>query len=340
MVVNLLIFLSYATPWTKACTVVAVGKHAALNGGALIAHTTDAGGGAVDLRLVRVPARSHKKHSERPVLHVKLSYPRVVTMDRGPHYEPDLNLNQTVMPPMGSIPQVASTFGYFEQDYGIMNQVQLTIGESTCAAKTVGWPRDLPYGYNLFNVAELTRVALERCDSARCAIQTMGDLAVQHGFYGDHPGDPANPGYGGSAESVAIGDKYGEAWVFHVLTGKGNSSAIWAAQRVPDDQVAAVANGFIIRQMDLNDPDNFMASPNVTTLAEEMGWWEFDRDGPFDFTFAYGYASKPLYIGRRIWRVFDLIAPSLQLDSTLGSHPQFPTYPFSVTRTRSWILHK
>lgn len=30
----------------------------------------------------------------------------------------------------------------------------------------------------------LTELALERCDSARCAIETMGSLAERHGFYG------------------------------------------------------------------------------------------------------------------------------------------------------------
>lgn len=49
---------------------------------------------------------------------------------------------------------------------------------------------------------------------------------------------------------------------------------------------------------------------------------------------AYGYADKvavgPLYTGRRVWRVFDVLAPSLRLDARLGSFSQYPTYPFSV----------
>ena len=76
------------------------------------------------------------------------------------------------------------TYAYFDQDYAIMNEVGLIMGESTCAAKTVGWStKEYSYGYNLFSIHELSKVAMERCATARCAIQLMGDLAVEHGFY-------------------------------------------------------------------------------------------------------------------------------------------------------------
>lgn len=32
------------------------------------------------------------------------------------------------------------TYGYFDQNYGLTNEVGLAIAESTAAAKTVGWP--------------------------------------------------------------------------------------------------------------------------------------------------------------------------------------------------------
>lgn len=35
-----------------------------------------------------------------------------------------------------------------------------------------------------FNMHSLMEIALERCDTARCAILTMGNLAYKHGFYG------------------------------------------------------------------------------------------------------------------------------------------------------------
>jgi len=65
-------------------------------------------------------------------------------------------------------------------------------------------------GEALFWSSELMRVALERCKTARCAIQTMGDLGVKYGFYGE------DPGVGGAGESLAVTDRQ-ETWVFHIL---------------------------------------------------------------------------------------------------------------------------
>ncbi|OQR93418.1 peptidase [Achlya hypogyna] len=315
----------------SACTVIVAGKDATVDGSVLVSHTEDTGVGTVDLRIVRVPAMDHAPESNRSVFRsVRPGYPRIVTMDRGPHYQPVDG--QALSEPVGHVPQVAHTYAYFDLDYALINEVQLSMGESTCAAKTVGWVRGTPGGHNLFSINELTKIALERCDSARCAVQTMGDLAVEHGFYNDFNGNLTHPSFMSSGESIAVGDKYGEAWIFHVLTGPGNASAVWAAQRVPDDHVSAIANGFVIRQMDLSDPTRFLASANVQSFAKEMGWW---RHGPFDFTAAYAYEEPsspllPLYVGRRLWRIFDVAAPSQGFKPELAHHATVPTYPFSI----------
>ncbi|CAH0517049.1 unnamed protein product [Peronospora belbahrii] len=316
---------------------IAVGRNATVDGSTLVAHTDDAGFGTGDLRMVYVPAQKYEKGAMRYVYNVQPGYPRLVTNERGPEYKPK-NEQEEIMTPLGEIPQVLHTYGYFEQDYGFMNEVQLSIGESTSGARTVGWPMDAgSHGHNMFGIGELTRVALERCDSARCAIQTMGDLATKYGFFSEDSGDPENPEYVNAAETLGIADRYGEVWVFHVLTGPQNASAVWAAQRVLDTHVVVVANGFVIREMDLDDPDRFMASNNVHSFAEEMGWWK-PKQGKFDFTAVYATPTpdpvRPLYVGRRMWRVFDLVAPSLQLDSRLGYYPEFSTYPFSVEPDR------
>ncbi|OQR96490.1 peptidase [Thraustotheca clavata] len=321
--------------FTSACTVIGITHGASVDGSSLLAHTDDAGGGTADVRLIRVPAMEFEPGTLREVFNVYGGYPRIVSKQRGKLYMP--TPDHDVMKPLGYIPQVNKTFAYFDQDYGMMNEVSLSIAESTCAAKTVGWPSDVPYGYNMMGIGELTKVALERCESARCAIQTMGDLAVKYGFYSEDSGNPNFPGYSDSAEALGISDRFGEMWIFHVLTGPKNASAVWAAQRVPDGHVTAVANTFAIRNMDLNDTENFMASSNVVSFAEEMGWYNASH-GPFDFTAAYGPemikgfsdSLLALYSGRRLWRIFDYFVPSLKLNSTLGWQAKQHTYPFSA----------
>lgn len=48
-----------------------------------------------------------------------------------------------------------------------------------------------------------------------------------------------------------------------MLADDTGASAVWAAQRVPDDHITAVANQFVIGELDLNDPTNFMASGEI-----------------------------------------------------------------------------
>jgi len=323
------------------CTIIAVGRKATVDGTAFVAHTDDAGGDASDVRLVRVPAMDHERGAQRPVYAFEPGYPRLVSAHRGPQYAP--KEGQTPFKPLGFIPQVAHTFGYFDANYGLTNEVGLSLAESTASAKTVGWPRSLPYGKCLFDISELSKVALERCATARCAIATMGDLAVAHGFYSNFNGEPEDPSYEDSAEILAVGDRTGEVWIFHVMTGPHGASAVWAAQRIPEDTVLAAPNTFIIRTIDFSDTHNFMYSQNMRGFAADMGWWNASR-GPFDFTDVFTDPKPvpvvPLYDGRRMWRIYDLVAPSLQLDSRLGYliRPGRPVYPFSVRPDRKLRL--
>jgi hypothetical protein len=83
------------------------------------------------------------------------------------------------------------------------------------------------------------QVALERATTARQAIQIMGDLAVELGFYAaDWSGGDRSKGEGG--EGLTVIDKT-EAWVFHVLCDDTGASAVWAAQRLEPDHVSSYA---------------------------------------------------------------------------------------------------
>ena len=81
-------------------------------------------------------------------------------------------------------------------------------------------------------------VALERSKSAREAIQIMGDLATELGFYAAATGPTVSvqESQGEGGEGLTVIDKH-EAWVFHVSGDDTGTSAVWVAQRVPDGHV-------------------------------------------------------------------------------------------------------
>ncbi|CAJ1397073.1 unnamed protein product [Effrenium voratum] len=335
----------------EACSIVAVGKDASATGYPIVSHSDDSGPSTTDVRLVRVPRRKWPKGSKRKLYEWHIPYPRMAAEDLAPEYAP--TKGQEVFPAIGELDQVEETWGYWDTEYGMQNEWGLSIGESTGTGMTVGWATTKPWGHCRVGIEDLTKLAMERCKTARCAVQLMGDIAVQEGFFSADSGSPDAPAYGGSSEALVVVDaEPGDMWVFNVLTGKHNASAIWAAQRLPSDHVAAVGNSFTIRSLDLNDPENNLFSPGVTSLAEEMGWWqpsEAKFPGDFDFFGAYGYEPNKdntppgqldstrnllsYYSGRRMWRIFSLLSPEegAKLDPNLGNLPKTKNpYPASV----------
>jgi len=93
--------------------------------------------------------------------------------------------------------------------------------------------------------------------------------------------------------------------------GPLEKGAVWAAVRIPDDHVGISANIPRISEINLNDPDHYLASDNVFELAQEMGWYTPEKDKPFKFWKAYS-GRKPFAI--REYFVFNELAPSLKLD--------------------------
>jgi dipeptidase len=283
LLVALLIAALAAGP-VAACTSVVVGKSASVDGAVMTSHTCD---GAYDFRLALVPRQSHKPGEMRPVY-------------KGGGESPEL---AAPLRKMGEIPEVAETFAYINTAYPFMNENQVMMGETT-----IGGRNELYNGDGWFEIWELQRMALERAKTAREAVQIMGSLAETYG-YGDY------------GECLTVTDP-NEAWVFEIFgAGPLQKGSVWAAQRVPDGEVAVSANRSRIGAINLDDPANFMASPNVFETAKLMGFW--DGQSPFLYNKAYG--TKPSYYNaRREWRVLSLIAPSLKLDSWIGE------YPFSV----------
>mmetsp|Transcript_116711 Transcript_116711/g.371322 ORF Transcript_116711/g.371322 Transcript_116711/m.371322 type:complete len:683 (-) Transcript_116711:231-2279(-) len=320
-----------------ACTSILVGRKASTDGSVMTSHSNDCAD--CDWRMSYVPARDYPEGATRTIFDGRDgAYPRLVDPARASNLVPAASVEKTNT--TGKIPQVRHTFGMWESSYSLINDQGLALGESTCSAHLVGV--GVPDGgEGLFAIRQLMAVALERCATARCAVQTMGDLGAQHGFYGE------DPGKGGAGESVQLADALGEAWVFHISGGvpvkgaaaddkwRGQRGAMWAAQRVPDNHVAVVANDFIIRVVDPEDKENFMTHPGLFELTQEAGLWS--GKGEFDFltimspdikTFSYNALLPPIpmYTTLRMWSVFRTVAPSLGIEITDDTR----AFPFSV----------
>ncbi|CAK9055463.1 unnamed protein product [Durusdinium trenchii] len=317
------------------CTSIVVNADAMQDGSAVTSHANDCAD--CDWRVAYVPAQDHPEGSERIIYDAVWSqYPRLVDPSRSKSYQPAMGITSTAV--LGRIPQVKHTYALWEASYGLMNEHGVGMGESTCSAFLVGTGLSQG-GTALFSIGNLMAIALERCKTARCAIQTMGDLGAFYGFYGE------DPGMGGAGEAVTLVDQSGEAWVFHICGGVPSSEknaswatqrgALWAAQRVPSGHVAVVANSMIIRQIDFEDKENFMLHPGLKDLLQEAKLW--NGRGQLDWqkavspnmeTFSYfpGLAPIPMYSTLRMWGVYRQAAPSAKIRATkdLGS------FPFSV----------
>merc|ERR1719410_414494 len=131
-----------------ACTAVLVGKDASATGYPIVSHTDDSGPSASDVRLIRIPRKKWPAGSDRPLYDWVSGYPRLVSASFSPEYAAVDGQSETV--PLGHIPQVEETWAYWDTDYGVQNERGLSIGESTCGARTVGWPAvpENPWGHN------------------------------------------------------------------------------------------------------------------------------------------------------------------------------------------------
>jgi len=275
----------------EGCTTITVGKDATFDGSVMTSHTDD----------------SHRTRSWVQMVAAK-DWPKGSMM---PMYKREQD-NSKAMPlykhtKIGEIPQVAHTYAYLNTAYPSMNEHQLAIGEST-----FGGLDTLQSDAGLIDCQRLCQLMLERTTTAREAIAMADDLLQKYGW-------------SDAGEVLTIADTK-EVWHLEIVgPGKGKTGAVWVAQRVPDDHVAVNANASTIGEINLKDKDHFMASKNIFSVAEKLGLWSKKSGKAFSFKYVYAPSSRlSVAARRREWRVFSLVAPSLNLSPTQQD------YPFSV----------
>jgi len=304
----------------EGCTVIMVGKEASTDGSVMTTHAADCG--VCDWTWRHVPAADYKSGETRKIYHIN----QIRTWPPSEGNKWDLYKNDFTGL---EIPQAPRTYAFHHGVFGYLNEHQLAIGEAT-----IGNARKIsnPTPAAKIDITMLTLLAMERCRTAREAIQFMGGLAEKHGF-GFHDG----------GEMLAVGDP-NEVWVFEIMpvgplwTPKiGKPGAVWCAQRVPDDHVSVCPNESRIGEIDLKNKDYFLASPNVISFAIEQGLYDPKSGRPFSWKRAYCPAegsAKSNPRRARLWRFFDLAAPSLKLSADTANME----FPFSVKPDRKLSL--
>jgi dipeptidase len=272
------------------CTSIFVGRLATADGSTMTSHSCDSG---TDRTWITIVSRA--SHGAGAMEKVYFEPKRAKGPDDADRIE------------AGAIPYPAETYAFMNAAYPIMNEHQLAIGETT-----IGGRSELKTDNGIIDAPELYRLILERAKTAREAIRVADELTKAYG-------------YNDWGESFTFADPK-EVWLFEIYgPGKGKKGAVWAAQRVPDDEASVSANASRLRQLDLKDKGFFLASDNVLTLAAELGFWDPKSGRPFEFCYAYAPTSRTsLACRRREWRALSLLAPSLRLNG------ESENYPFSV----------
>lgn len=259
--------------YAESCTAILVGKDASTDGSTMTSHSCD---GNYRSWATIVPAKKFESSHRDSIIWGLLKTEEAHDF-RGTKVK-------------GTIPSIPETYAYLNVGYPCLNEKQLAIGETT-----FGGRKELRNEEGLFLIEELQRIALQRCTSAREAIALIGALAEEYG-------------YGDGGECLTFADPK-EVWQFEITgSGEGKPSALWVAQRVPDDHVGISANIPRISTVDFNNPDYFMYSKDLKKKAQKLGFW----DGKEEFKFYKVIGTgKPFAI--RDFFVLNMMAPSLNL---------------------------
>ncbi len=298
-----ILFLGLVVPGhpSNACTVITVGKNASMDGSVITSHTVDSHRTGTDVRVI--PPQRHKKGA-------MIQCTTREEDDTGP-------MQRYRRIPTGKIPQVSNTYGYLAPAYAPMNQHQVAIGEST-----FGGREELQSAKGILDCETTQALMLQRAETAREAVRIAGDLIEKYGW-------------NDVGEALTVVDP-NEAWMMEIIgPGKDKIGAIWAARRLEDDHITVNANAARIGEIFFSDKENYMASANVVSAAVQYGYWDEKSQKPFDFSAAYNPEGRVSFAAsRRVWRVFDLLAPSLKLPADSNR------FPFSIKPEKKVSVEK
>lgn len=129
------------------------------------------------------------------------------------------------------------------------------------------------------NYSDLSRIVMQRADSARDAARVVGEMIDKHGY----------STYGGNSHMFADAE---EGWVLINFAG---SQGLWVAERLGPDDVRMSYPGYIGDiPKDYQENPNYMGSDNLISFAVEQGWYEPASGAPFNVHEVYGDQDAPM----------------------------------------------
>ncbi|MFN2329260.1 MAG: C69 family dipeptidase [Chromatocurvus sp.] len=193
------------------------------------------------------------------------------------------------------IPQVRETFRYITMNYtsyagfpapitnGGLNEYQVAIRDiwSPSRDELVAMTPEDQTGPNY---SDLARIALERAETARQAVQIIGALIDEFGY----------TTYGGNSHLIADAN---EGWVVLEFAG---GQGLWVAERLGADDIRVSYPGYIEDvPADYSNHDDWMGSPNLIAFAIEQGWYDPDAGKPFNVDEVYGLGGVMRHPGTK-----------------------------------------
>lgn len=290
------------------CYMIAVGKKASADGSVMVARTSD----WISTKAERIVSVPRKKHSPGEMIRIPESKNVIL---------PQVNETYaftaiTLMVDGDDLGEVA----------GGVNEFQLSAGASTGAIinekveKLCPEPETVTGDYRI-------QLILERCKTAREAIEWLGEHASV---------------YGVRTDNYILADP-NEAWLYEEYQGYH-----WAAVRVPDDCFVIEANSYRIGYIDPDDHDHYRCDPDLIPFAIKNGLWDPESGEPFHAARAYGSTSRnrgrgkngeypqPYYNLHRIWRGISLLAPEL----CVNEYEATKEYPFFIHPEQAITVEK
>ncbi|MBN1805757.1 MAG: C69 family dipeptidase [Sedimentisphaerales bacterium] len=317
-IISFLLWLSWTAGRSFACSTIMAGNKATSDGSVLMSSSCD---GDIMGLIYIMPAQKYPQDTRLPMY---WNLPRPKTYEE---YRSNLRKGYDLV---GYLP-VEETYrsiilaGNVENmTTGGMNEHGLSIAiEFLPMRQGLACKRGVVGPNSNHWTTSLIANGLMRARTARQAIRVIGDMVEKYGFqYYRAP-------HAGVALPIADDE---EVWLMEIF-GPGEKwtkdsdkpGGVWCAQRIPDGEVGCSANRSRIGRVNPKNHDMFMASANIYSLAEELGFWS--KGDSFVWYDVYGDPGST-YNSLREWRALSLAAPSLKLQVT-GDH-KVDRYPFSV----------